>query len=69
MSTVAEIKQAASNLGEQDQEELLSWLLDREAGWDVRIEKDAAAGKLDFLVEQAQSAIRTNTLRDWPTKA
>ena len=69
MSTVADIKRAASELSEPEHEELLSWLLDREVAWDERIENDAATGRLDFLVQQAQSAIRSNTLRDWPGKA
>lgn len=69
MSTVADIKRAANELSELEHEELLSWLLDREVAWDERIENDAAAGRLDFLVQQAQSAIRSNTLRDWPGKA
>jgi len=58
MSTVLEIQEAASRLQEHDQEALLSWLLDREAEWDRRIERDAASGKLDFLAEQAREAIR-----------
>jgi hypothetical protein len=69
MSNVAEIKRAASELSEPEHEELLSWLLDLEAEWDTRIEKDAAEGKLDFLVQQARSAIESNTLRNWPGKA
>jgi len=69
MSNVADIKRAASELSEPEHEELLSWLLDREAKWDDRIEKDAADGKLDFLVQQAHSAIQSNTLRNWPGKA
>jgi hypothetical protein len=66
MSTVLEIQQAASRLDEHDQEALLSWLLDREAEWDKQIERDAADGKLDFLVNQAKAAIQNGTLRDWP---
>ena len=69
MSTVLEIQEAASHLGEQDQEALLSWLLDQSADWDRRIEQDAAAGKLDFLVDQAKAAIRKSELRTWPGKA
>lgn len=66
MSTVTEIQEAASRLGEAEQESLLYWLLERESQWDKRIERDAAAGKLNFLAEQAKAAIREGTLRNWP---
>ena len=64
-----EIKEATSQLAEDEQEELVAWLLDRESNWDAQINKDAAAGKLDFLIEQAQSAIRDGKLKDWPGRA
>lgn len=67
MSTVLEIQEAASRLHERDQEALLAWLLDREAAWDQKIERDARAGKLDFLVDQAKASIRENTLQSWPS--
>ena len=69
MSTVIEIQEAAARLDDTGQEQLLSWLLDREAAWDQQIEKDAAAGKLDFLIDQAKAALEGNTLRDWPSHA
>ncbi len=69
MSTVLEIQEAASRLDEHDQEALVSWLLDQSSAWDRRIEQDAAAGKLDFLVEQAKMASRKGELRPWPGKA
>ena len=66
MSTVDEIKKAAGALSVNEREELLSWLLDVDDDWDREMAKDAAAGKLDFLVEEARSAVREETLRDWP---
>jgi hypothetical protein len=66
MSTVEEIKRAAGALSAAEREELLAWLLDAEDGWDREMAKDAAAGKLDFLVKQARAAVREDTLRDWP---
>ncbi len=66
MGTVEEIKRAASALSTAEREELLAWLLDAEDEWDREMAKDAVAGKLDFLVEQARTAIREDTLRDWP---
>ena len=67
MSTIEEIKHAAGTLSVAEREELLAWLLDVDDEWDRQMAKDAAAGKLDFLVEQAQTALREDTLRDWPT--
>lgn len=66
MSTVDEIKKAAGALSVNEREELLSWLLDVDDDWDREMARDAAAGKLDFLVEEAHSAVREETLRDWP---
>jgi hypothetical protein len=63
---VDEIKKAAGALSVNEREELLSWLLDVDDDWDREMAKDAAAGKLDFLVEEARSAFREETLRDWP---
>lgn len=61
-----EIKKAAGALSVNEREELLSWLLDVDDDWDREMARDAAAGKLDFLVEEARSAVREETLRDWP---
>ena len=61
-----EIKKAASALSVNEREELLSWLLDLDDDWDRQMAKDAAAGKLDFLVDEARSAVREESLRDWP---
>ena len=66
MSTVDEIKQAASALSVDEREELLEFLLDADDDWDRQMAKDAAAGKLDSLVDEAQAALREGTLRDWP---
>jgi hypothetical protein len=41
-------------------------LLDVDDDWDRQMAKDAASGKLDFLVEEARTAVREETLRDWP---
>jgi hypothetical protein len=66
MSTVDQIKKAAGGLSVNEREELLSWLLDVDDDWDRQMAQDAAAGKLDFLVEEARSAVREENLRDWP---
>jgi hypothetical protein len=66
VSTVDEIKKAAGALSVSEREELLSWLLDLDDDWDRQMSKDATAGKLDFLIEEARAAVREETLRDWP---
>ena len=66
MSTVDEIKKAADALSVNEREELLSWLLDVDDERDRQMTKDAASGKLDFLIEEARTAVREESLRDWP---
>ena len=66
MSAVDEIKKAARALSVNEREELLSWLLDVDDEWDRQMAKDAASGKLDFLIEEARTAVREESLRDWP---
>jgi hypothetical protein len=65
MSTVDQIKKAAGALSVNEKEELLSWLLEDD-DWDRQMAQDAATGKLDFLVEEARTAVREESLRDWP---
>jgi hypothetical protein len=47
MSTVKEIEMAIGKLGDAEFAELTAWL------WDVEIERDAKAGRLDDLVGEA----------------
>jgi len=68
MSTVAEIIDAVKQLSDDEKDEFLEKLrqIEFEDAWDRQIEADAKAGKLDFLVREADEAIRSGTLRDWP---
>ena len=66
MSTVDEIKKAAGALSVNEREELLSWLLEVDDEWARQMAKDAASGKLDFLIEEGRGAVRDESLRDWP---
>ncbi len=34
--------------------------------WDAEVDRDAAAGKLDFLIAEAQQDREQGRLRDWP---
>jgi hypothetical protein len=59
MSTVDDIEAAISNLGPQDFGRLRDWLLERDRLlWDKQIEQDAAAGRLDPLVEEIERDIQ-----------
>ena len=68
MSTVAEIIDAVKHLNEEEKDEFLEKLreIEFEDAWDRQMESDAKAGKLDFLVREADEAIRAETLKDWP---
>jgi hypothetical protein len=66
MSAVDDIKKAAGALSVNEREELLSWLLDIDDDWDRQMAKDAASGKLDFLIDEARAAVHEESLRDWP---
>ena len=68
MSTVAEIIDAVKHLNEEEKDEFLEKLreVEFEDAWDRQMEADAKAGKLDFLVREADEAIRGETLKDWP---
>lgn len=67
--SLAEIKGAVAGLLREELAELTSFILAQEDpdAWDKQMERDAAAGKLDFLIEEAEQAERAGTLRDWPS--
>ena len=68
MITVAEIIDAVKRLTEDEKDEFLEKLreIEFEDAWDRQMQTDAKAGKLDFLVREADEAIRDGALRDWP---
>ncbi len=54
MLSVEEIKSAIASLSQEDYARLRDWFSERDwEKWDEEIEKDSAAGKLDFLVKEA----------------
>ena len=54
MSTVDEIEQAIRNLRPEEFAVLRRWFADFDAeSWDRQIDKDVAAGRLDWLAEEA----------------
>jgi hypothetical protein len=55
MSTVHEIEQAIRGLGSQDLAALRDWFAAYDAEvWDRQLEQDVAAGRLDWLAEEAR---------------
>ena len=67
MSTVAEIKEAIDQLSPQERCELEALLHPRvDDDWDRQMAADAAAGKFDKLMDEAQTEYRTGKLRDFP---
>lgn len=67
--SLVEIKSAVDALSPEELAELARYVRERDsAAWDAQIEEDAAAGKLDFLFEEAETARTNGTLRDWPNQ-
>ena len=54
MTTVLEIERAIEQLPSDQFSAVHDWIVEKDwRSWDVQIERDSAAGKLDFLVEEA----------------
>jgi hypothetical protein len=64
MSTVEQIEAAILKLSSQELSQLAEWVLNlEEQRWDEQIAQDAAAGKLDFLAEEALSEFEAGNCR------
>ena len=67
MSTVEEIERAAEQLAPADFDRLVPWINRcHHEQWTRQMDRDAAAGKLDFLFEEAETERQAGQLRDWP---
>ena len=66
--SLAEIKDAVTGLSPDELAELTAFILEQNDpdAWDKQMERDAIAGKLDFLIEEADRAGTEGTLKDWP---
>jgi hypothetical protein len=62
---------AATLRSEEEQNRLAETLLAEleMLDWTRKLEADAESGKLDFLVEEARAAVRTETTRPAPSAA
>jgi hypothetical protein len=64
MSTVEQIEAAILKLSPQELSQLADWVLDLdEQRWDEQIEQDVAAGKLDFLAQEALTEFEAGNCR------
>jgi hypothetical protein len=67
MSRVEEIEAAIESLSPEEFRRVAQWLNDREqAQWDAQMDEDSAAGRLDFLFDEASREAKEGMLRDWP---
>ena len=65
MSQVDHLKAEIEALPEEDFIRLREWFAEKDwQHWDKQLEKDVAAGKLDFLREEARTAKAEGKLRD-----
>lgn len=67
--SLAEIKNAVRELSPKELAELAAFILKQDnAAWTRQMGDDAAAGKLDFLFDEADRERAAGQLRDWPDK-
>ena len=67
MSTVQEIKEAVRKLPVGKRLKVVKWITAFESDeWDKAIAKDAARGKLDFLVREGKEACKKGKLQPFP---
>jgi hypothetical protein len=64
MTRVEQLEQEIASLPVDEYTQLRNWIIERDwAEWDKQIEADAASGRLDFLLEEAQEEKRQGRLR------
>ena len=68
MNTVEEIEQAAEQLAPSEFDRLATWVSARYHDlWKRQMERDATAGRLDFLFNEATNEREAGSLHDWPS--
>ena len=66
MTRVEELQMAVDSLTREEYARFRRWFLERDwEKWDQEIEKDAEAGRLDFLVREAAEARNSRKLREF----
>ncbi len=67
MERVEEIETAVAGLPPEDYRRLVDWFRIREqTRWDEQMDRDSAAGKLDFLFTEAENETEQESVRRWP---
>jgi hypothetical protein len=67
MDRVEEIETAITSLPPDDYRRLADWFRMREENrWDEQMDRDSAAGKLDFLFKEAENEGEHRLVMDWP---
>jgi hypothetical protein len=70
MDSVKEIEDAIDRLTPEDFRRISSWFWEKhQQHWDKQLDRDSAAGWLDFLFEEAEQESREGTLREWPPQS
>jgi hypothetical protein len=65
MSTAAEIEEAIRRLCPEDRAALRTWLAEFDAAeWDRQLEADIAAGRLDWLADEARQDLKAGRCSD-----
>jgi hypothetical protein len=68
VASVEDIEDAITKLSPEDYSRFLEWFRERDQQvWDQQMDRDAAAGKLDFVRREAQEARKAGLVRDWPS--
>lgn len=63
MTRLAQLKEAIDSLPERDFAKLRKWIADKDfVKWDRELERDARAGKLDFLAGEAEEEKKAGKL-------
>ena len=70
MSRVEELQRTLQELTADEFTQITSYIhaLEQER-WDSQLDQDAAAGKLDFLIDEARKDEQAGRLKDWPPAA
>ena len=65
--TVEKIKASIERLPERERKRLMRWVLKQDAlTWDRQLGEDAAAGKLQFLVDEAEAQRKAGRTTKFP---
>ena len=67
MDRVQEIETAIASLQPEEYRRLVEWIYAQDqARWDEQMDRDSAAGKLDFLFREAEEEFAQGLVCDWP---